>query len=95
MKSLFDKDIDARFAEYDAAHPEVWELFIRCCERLIGLGFKHYSADAIMHQIRWHHHVERGVADFKINDHFSSRYARKFLAAYPQHAGFFETRRIA
>lgn len=94
-RTLFDKDIDVRFREYDEAHPEVWELFVRFCERLRGLGFKHYSADAVLHQIRWHHHVEYQRADFKINDHFSSRYARKLMAQRPEFAGFFELRRIA
>ena len=94
-RTLFDKDIDVRFREYDEAHPEVWALFVLFCERLRGLGFKHYSADAVLHQIRWHHHVEYARTDFKINDHFSSRYARKLMAERPEFAGFFELRRIA
>lgn len=94
-RHLFEKSIDARFAEFDAAHPEVFELFRKLAHDLVCYkGFKKYSADAICHQIRWHYQVERGQHDFKMNNNFTSRFARKLMEEEPVFNGFFELRRL-
>ena len=82
------------FRAYDEAHPEVWRLFCRFTLDRIALGFEHYSSDAILHRIRWE--TDAGVAggeDIKINNNWTSFYARKFHRMHPQHRGFFRTRR--
>lgn len=89
-----NRDIIAeRFAEFDAANPEVWELFKRFARQARDAGRGRYSADAILHRIRWHVAIETRSNDgFKINDHFSAMYARKLIAEDRTFAGFFETR---
>jgi len=60
----------------------------------IKLGFKHYSADAIFHRIRWEMtkpEYKEGE-EFKINNNYTSVYARGFMNKYPEHAGFFRLR---
>ena len=89
-----DDTIDAAFREFDREHPEVFRLFREYAESVRGRGFTRYSADAILHRIRWWHHVERGQTEFKINDHFSSRYARLLVSVDPSFAEFFEFRRL-
>lgn len=59
---------------------------------VVKAGFKRYSADAILHRIRWHEQVERGNRDFKCNDHWTSVLARWFLHQHPEHTGLFELR---
>jgi len=89
-------DIDARFAEFDAANPDVWDEFVRLATRAINAGRARYSADAIVHLIRWERNVVRKTdgSEFKINDQYTSRYVRKWQAAFPLWAGFFETRTL-
>jgi len=89
-------DIDARFAEFDAANPDVWDEFVRLANLAIDAGLERYSADAIMHVIRWNRNIVRKVDDsgFRVNDHYASRYARKWGETYPELAGFFETRTL-
>lgn len=70
---------------------DVGTLFEKFALELVRSGRKRYSARAIIHRIRWHYHVERGI-DFKVNDHCSTPLARWFHETYPQHNGFFETR---
>lgn len=90
-----DKNIDQRFAEFDAKHPEVWNLFVQKADLLRRRGHKAYSSDAILHAIRWHYAVnEQRDEGFKINDHFSSRYARKLMATDPTYEGFFQLREL-
>lgn len=72
--------------------PGVSTLFEKLALSVIARGFRRYSADAILHRVRWHHHVEIGDRDFKCNDHWTAPLARWFLRRHPEHSGFFETR---
>lgn len=74
--------------------PEVCVMFEAYALQAIGSGVTRYSADAILHRIRWFHHVERGNRDFKANNDWSSALARWFLAKHPDCVGFFELRRL-
>lgn len=71
---------------------DVAALYEKLTLDVIASGFVRYSSDAILHRIRWFHHVERGDVDFKCNDHWTAPLARWFMALHPSHAGFFETR---
>ena len=83
------------FIQFHRANPKVWELFQAFTRQAIGAGRDHYSADAILHRIRWHTTVETTGPVFKINDHYSSLYARLFHMAHPQHGRFFEIRALS
>jgi hypothetical protein len=80
---------------YHAEHPEVWEMFCKLTRSRIRRGFQNYSARAIFHAIRWE--KERPFylegEEFKLNDHHSPFYARWFMRASPEHAGFFRLRK--
>ena len=90
---LFGAKMDAEFAVYNASRPEIYRMFCETALGLIRKGHKHYSADAILHVIRYKQAVNKEVGElFKINNNYTSRYARKFIKDYPQHAGFFEMR---
>jgi hypothetical protein len=83
----------AKFAEIDAANPDVWRLFERFTFELIRRRFSHYSADAVLHRVRWE--TSSAIDDassFKINNNWSAFYARKFHAKYPKYEGFFRLR---
>lgn len=100
QRSLFDnRRIDERFAEFLKTNPDVWDLFKRLAYRAQASGVHRYSAKAIIERIRWEYTVERKRSDgdrddFKINDHFTSRFVRKLITEDPTFAGFFETRQI-
>ena len=71
---------------------DVIDLFEHLAFDLIRAGWSRYSARAILHQIRWHYHVDKGDREFKANNNWTPAMARWFMAKYPQHDGFFETR---
>jgi hypothetical protein len=71
---------------------DVAKLYEKLALDVIATGRVRYSSDAILHRIRWFHHVERGDVDFKCNDHWTAPLARWFMGLHPSHAGFFETR---
>jgi hypothetical protein len=93
--SLFDRDktIQERFDRFCIQHPDVFSLFRKIAWELRGRGYKRYSADGILHIVRYNYDTSgNDAAGFKINNVFSSRFARKLIAEDPTFDGFFETR---
>jgi hypothetical protein len=95
-RTLFDQqaDIQTRFEEFDREHPEVWAYFVRFANELLARS-ERGSADQIMQRIRWETTVnpERD-GGLKLNDHFSSRYARKLAKEDRRFETFFSFRTI-
>lgn len=54
--------------------------------------YKRYSADALLHRIRWHFQIERGRRGFKCNNNWTASLARWFLARHPELPKFFDLR---
>jgi hypothetical protein len=111
MSDLFDTillhDQEAKldyrhlFLAYHAVHPRVYSLFKRFTLEVIDRGFENYSADAIMHRVRWETAIttqpqpgKRLNPDepFKVNNNYVAHYARMFMAEFPRYDGFFRTR---
>jgi hypothetical protein len=98
---FFDGDTRTRGDEireaaeaFHRAHPEVWDLFVKFAFEAIAAKRPHYSANAIFERIRWECDVTSGGAgEFRMNNSFRSIYARRFMRVYPEHEGFFRTRR--
>ena len=86
--------MEERFRKFHADNPRVYELFCQFAAQIIAAGKQRYSADAVIHRIRWHTSIETRSDDgLKINDHFSAAYARLYVRDYPQHSDLFRLRR--
>jgi len=82
------------FRKFHLDNPKVYELFKKFAFEVIRKGHKNFSADAIMHRVRWETNIETTDQEFKIcNDHIAY-YSRLFMAEYPQCDGFFRTKDI-
>lgn len=93
-----DASMARKFADFHAANPRIWEMFVRFTAELIHRGFQNNSAYAVMHRVRWETAVASDDADetgFKISNGWIPYYARLFHLKYPQHDGFFRTRPAA
>lgn len=85
--------IQRQFAAFDAAHPDVYEEFVRYARLLKSRGRDHYSADAICHVIRFHRITSgKDSSGFKVNNNYTALLARKAMAECPDLDGFFVTR---
>ena len=80
------------FEEFDAANPVVWELFQRFTKEALSAGLEHFGSQAILERIRWETTITTSGL-FKINNNFGPFYARKFHRHFPEHDGFFKTRK--
>ena len=93
-KTRFEEMRD-QVSRFHHAHPEVFDLFVRFTMDRIHKGFKHYSVNAIFERIRWECDSIGGndQATFKLNNNYRAFYARRFMRMYPEHEGFFRTRK--
>ncbi|MEM1212977.1 MAG: hypothetical protein AAGI68_11855 [Planctomycetota bacterium] len=83
-----------RFERFDDQHPEVYRAFCRIVEQLLQRRRTHYSADAILHVIRYETAISGAdVEPYKINNDYAAFYARKWLAEHPAHPAFFALRK--
>jgi hypothetical protein len=71
---------------------DVCDMFEKLAFEARRAGVGHYSARTILERIRWHYGVDRGMREFKCNDHWSPYLARWFLKRHPDWHGFFELR---
>ncbi len=85
------EQLQAEARAFHRQHPEVWRYFNRFALQKIASGFRHYSADAVMHRVRWE--TEAGATDegFKINNNHVAFYSRAFNDMHGRK--FFRTRR--
>lgn len=87
-------EIQQNFEVFHAEHPEVYELFRRFTHIMIDRGFENGSAKLIFERIRWETAIELRRDPVKLNNNYTSRYARMFENQYPQHRGFFRMRKL-
>src|ERR1700761_3044306 len=78
---------------YPAGVPvDVCLYFEKLALDLIRDGHKRYSADGILHRIRWHWQGQRGGRGFVVNNNWSAPLARWFIARNPAAKDFFALR---
>jgi len=76
----------------DKVPPEVCDMFEKLTLKLYRMGWDHYSARGIMHQIRWHRQVQTNDRTFKANNNWTPALARWMHARHPDIGNFFELR---
>lgn len=80
------------FHQYDQDNPNIWEKFKKFTLEAIRSGKKNYSSKSIFERIRWETEITAKNCSFKINNNYTSDYARKFMEKFPEYKGFFRTR---
>jgi hypothetical protein len=84
---------EERFAEFDAAHPEVWEMYQRFAYELRRRGITRGSTQQILGRVRWETQVNPNHdGGFKVDERFKKLYAKKLVEHDPSFDGFFEFR---
>lgn len=86
--------IEARFLAFHAANPQVYEEFKRFAFQAIAHGASSLSSKFILERVRWESMITTHGGGFKINNDFTSRYARLFAKDFPAHADKFEFREV-
>lgn len=73
----------------------VYEDVVRRAYRLRDRGYRHFGVHALWEAARYDRSLQVGPeGGFKLNDHFTSRMARRIMADHPELEGFFEIREL-
>lgn len=90
------RSIDTRFQEFHAENPGVYTELCSMARQLKERGYRKIGIELLFAAYRWNK-MMRTTADaygFKLNDHFTSRYARLIMANEPDLAEMFKTRTL-
>lgn len=92
--------LEQAFVEFHSKNPQVYEKFCERAAQLIAAGFKRYSADGIMHCVRFDHDVAIRSTSIgadghpvKINNNTVRLYAELWTRDHPEHPDFFQSRK--
>ena len=94
--------VQAKFAAFHAANPEVYNLYKRFAYELIQRGCARLSSKLIIERIRWETAVQTtgagwnaaGKTKFLLDNRYTCWYSRQFIADFPNLADRFEIREI-
>lgn len=86
--------IQERFEAFHAANPHVYSSLRRLALAARSRGVRRYGIKGLFEQLRWQYAIQTAGDDFRLNNIYSSRYARLLMDNEPGLAGFFETRRL-
>ena len=89
--------LDAEFDQFLADNPEVYKKFRMIAVKLKAKGFNKWSAKGIWEVLRWELATTTNApaSEWKLNNNFTSRMARKLMFEEPEDFGeFFELRRL-
>ena len=99
MQAEMDLSVDQiqrNFERFHKANPRVWMLWCRFANEMIYAGCRHGSAKLIAERIRWETSVvTTSNPPVKLNNNYTSRYARRWMLCNPDRAHFFRTRALA
>lgn len=94
-KEQYDRDIQTAFNEFHANNPRIYELYKEQVYRAVRMKREKVSSKTILGWIRWEVGINVKTDDvFKINDAYTSRYARLFIKEHPQYEYMFNFREL-
>lgn len=87
--------IQERFQNFHNEHPEVYSSLVDLARDAKSKGYSHYGIRTLWEVLRYSFEIARDPReDFKLNDHYHSRYARLIDSSEPDLKGFFELRTL-
>lgn len=86
------RSIAERFADWHAAHPEVYRKLVTLARQAKAMGMSRYGMKALWEVARWSLYVDSEGQEYKLNNDFTAPMARLIMAQEPDLDGFFETR---
>ncbi len=85
---------DARFREFHRNNPHVYDELVKLARRAKAAGRSRIGIRMLWERMRWEFTVEtvRAAEEPKLNDHYTSKYARLIMDSEPGLEAIFETR---
>jgi hypothetical protein len=88
--------IDEKFLAFHNQNPHVYSELVELAYRAKNRGHKRMGIEMLFAIIRWRRAMRTvdEYSNFKLNDHYTSRYARAIMENEPELEGFFQIRKL-
>ncbi len=86
--------IQERFEAFHDANPWVCRALEQLTADLVGRGRRRIGIKSLFEVLRWHYNRATEGDDFRLNNSYTSRYARLLIDRHPEWADVFETREL-
>ena len=86
--------LQARFEQFHRDNPGVYRLLVKLTRDLRNRGHLTVSIKMVYEVARWEHYMTTTDPQFKLNNSFTSRYARLLMEQEADLKGIFDTRRL-
>jgi hypothetical protein len=86
--------IDRDFAAFHAENPHVMTELVRLTREARSRGLRRVGIKMLFEVVRWDHALRTSGAPFRLNNNYTSRYARAIMAAHPDLDGVYEIREL-
>lgn len=86
--------IQERFERFDELNPWVYRQLVALARDMVARGRRHLGIGMLWEVLRWQYYRQTvdPSSDFKLNDHYRSRYARKIMETEADLDDVFELR---
>lgn len=93
MATLTKVILDAQFEEFHKNNPEVYQELVRLARQMKARGHKQIGIKMLWEVLRWERAMKTtDQTEWKLNNNYTSRYARLIMENEPDLEGFFVTR---
>jgi ribonuclease HI len=89
-----DSDIQRKFQQFHDQNPHVYRDLVRLAREAKKMNRKRIGIEMLYGHLRWDHMMttEDPESNYKLNDHYTSRYARKIMKENPDLNEIFQVR---
>lgn len=91
------KNIQQAFEDFHADNPHVYDSLVRLARKARVRGHRRIGIELLFAVLRWERMMavnDPSQGTFKLNDHYTSRYARLIMEREPDLDGMFVTRTL-
>ena len=88
------KTIEQAFLDFHRINPHVYTELVKLTRQLHDRGVTRVGIKMLFEVLRWQHLLATAGDDFKLNNNFTSYYARMIMINNPDLKGIFLTRRL-
>jgi hypothetical protein len=96
QENAMNPTIKEQFDAFHTTNPTVLDELVDLADQLFLHGYTRGSMKMLFEVLRWERMLETDdpSSEFKLNNNYTSHYARLVVQTYPRFEGFFETRNL-
>ena len=93
---FMEDSAEDRFRAFHKLNPAVFDELVVLADDLLQRGYKRGGMKMLFEVLRWQRMMRTSdpSSEFKLNNNYTSHYARLLADIHPRFEGFFETRRL-